>query len=312
MVCGGCDLARYCSREHQKADWPQHKVMCHFVKFEKDPRIAIAKLAASAMARADAGEYTSAIHKQRRVVKVLCDLLTVPALTAAQHKEFTRQLSIARENYGIFQRAAYRFEASANTLRECAEFSRENGMPDRHSEVLCSLARTYSAAGRYAKMKYTLSELNTLGKDTTGYIMSLDLQMYIVAEPDLSSVGESTEYCARMIELFEALLESIDNGTSIEHDSRSISRYLQMGIHTAQAAGNHKASQRFARRFLSKFDVLSAHLAAWGYEGPQPMSRWSCPMCWREECPVTMFERKMKAVYTNKPAEANTHACQAE
>ena len=30
--CGSCYVTRYCSRAHQKLDWPEHKLVCESIK----------------------------------------------------------------------------------------------------------------------------------------------------------------------------------------------------------------------------------------------------------------------------------------
>ena len=34
--CGGCGVARYCSRECQKKDWPRHKTKCSLLKAARE------------------------------------------------------------------------------------------------------------------------------------------------------------------------------------------------------------------------------------------------------------------------------------
>ncbi|KAL7411677.1 hypothetical protein BDY24DRAFT_395692 [Mrakia frigida] len=33
-ACGGCKTIRYCSREHQRADWKRHKPLCMVALWE--------------------------------------------------------------------------------------------------------------------------------------------------------------------------------------------------------------------------------------------------------------------------------------
>lgn len=267
--------------------------------------MAVMKLATSSVARADAGNYEGALKKQRELINLLRRLRAVPGLARADLDDLTLRFGVARENYGIYQRSARKFEASAETLKTCVEFARQNGMRDHHSKVLYSLARTYQDANKLPEMKHIVEQLKRLGKDTTGYKMSFVLQIFALEQPNWghSSHAENITYAKKMAKLLEKLVTSVDNGTSCELSTAEIGKFVQMGIHMAQVAGNHELAQKFARRFLKDFEALCERVAAYGYNGPPPQREWSCLMCCHGECPVAIFEGKMKVVCANMSAE---------